>query len=113
MAWKIEFEGEVYREADLTLAESARLDEAVKDITGRTWNGILLNPGASPAVLIATVATLHAERTGTAYEVVADRVGRLKWPEVEKLFDANAGSDLPEEYTNGIPPEADESSTTT
>ena len=114
MGWRIEFEGEVYREVDLTLAESAALDETAKDITGRTWNGILLNPGMSPAVLMATVATLHSERTGQPYGEVHQRVGALRWPEVSKMYDADAtDDDMPGEYEDGLPPKADAPTTGT
>lgn len=111
MGWEATFEGEVYREADLTLGEV----EDIEKRTGEPWVGMLRNPARSASNFVAVIATLHSERTADTYDAVAARVRKLGWKAFDEMFefDVEAKDDLPSEYEDGFPPKADEPSTPT
>ncbi len=110
MAWQIDFEGEVYREVELTLGLAEQIDAKADS----RWGGILTNPGATPGHFAVTVAVLHSDRTGEPYQAVLERVRAFTWDQFQAAYKLDAEpDDLPVEYTDGFPPEADEPSTAT
>lgn len=107
MPWRINFEGEVYREGDLTLEQCGQVER----LTDRSW--LHINPLKWAQDAIAILAVMHVARKGGNVEDVVDQVGKLKPDEYIQLIQIEAEDDLPVEYRNGFPPAADESSTST
>lgn len=102
--WRITFDGQVYREADLTIGQA----ETIETETGLTWRQI--NPLRSAACATAILAVLHAERTGISLDEARTKVRALKVNDFDVAPDED---DLPVEYTEGFPPEAAGTSTDT
>jgi hypothetical protein len=106
VGWRIEFEGEVYREGDLTLGQCERIE----DVTGVNWRAIHPLRSAKEARVVLEVCV--AERKGESVETVRERVNAMK---VDEFLDALKVSededDRPTEYVDGNPPVADEPST--
>lgn len=120
MAWKITYEGEVYRDGDLTLDDAERLEE----LCGTSWQRI--DPLYWGAHAKRVTAYLHSKRMDLPYEEVLADVGKLnidkyitnlmhaptqaELEEKEARVVADDG-DMPSTYDNGIPPVAAEPST--
>lgn len=101
MGWQIVYDGETYRQDELTLADAAELDRA----TGETW--ALLNVQGTPLRLAKVTAWLHSRRTGTGYDEVFAKTSAM--PAVKFVvdhFEAEAPDDLPDQWENGFPPTA-------
>ena len=107
MPWRIDFEGEVYREGDLTLDQCGKVER----LTDRSW--LHINPIKWAQDAIAIVGVMHSERTGKPLEDVIAQVGQIKPERYIDLLKVEAENDLPVEYRDGFPPEADEPSTGT
>lgn len=104
MAWKFSVAGETFVEGDLTLGQA----EEVERLTEEMWGA--LNPlrSAKHAVAIGTV--MLAARRDISY----DEAGKIVRAESMLRFVVEYGQaddDLPTEYLNGFPPEADAPST--
>ena len=107
MAWVLTFEGEVYREADLTLDEAERMEAA----TNTTWR--FINPLRSAGHARAILQTLLVTRAGMAEDAAKAKVGGLKVNEfLDLLSEEEEDADLPTQYEDGFPPSAAGSSTT-
>lgn len=106
--WVLTFDGQVYREADLTIDEAEKIEEA----TMTTWRGI--NPLRSAKHARAMLQTFLVTRAGMSVEDATVKVGALK---VDAYLDMvsweEEDADLPSQFEAGFPPEADASSTTT
>lgn len=108
MSWHIEFEGEVYRDADLTLGQCERLEE----LTGRSWLNIHPIRYAKDALAVLTVVV--ADRTGQPVDTLRTRLASLRADEVIDLMKIPTETDdRPTEYVDGNPQPADEPSTPT
>ena len=106
MGWRIEFEGEVYREGDLTLGQCEKIEEA----TGQSW--LVINPLRSAKQARLILQLLAAERTGEPLEEVEKRVAALSADEYLNVMHSDVTEDdRPTEYVDGNPPVADEPST--
>lgn len=122
MAWKITYEGEVYRDGDLTLDDAERLE----DLCGTSWQRI--DPLYWGVHAKRLTAYLHSKRTNRPYEEVLAEVGQmpidkymggfLGHPDKAEFAKLEAASvvadeiDLPSVYgENGIPQPAAEPST--
>jgi hypothetical protein len=105
MPWRIDFEGEVYREGDLTLEQCGR----VEAITGRSW--LHINPIKFAGDAIAILAVMHGSRSSIPVEDLIVKIGEIKPGDYIDMVKVEAEDDLPDEYRDGFPPEADEPST--
>jgi hypothetical protein len=104
VSWKIEHEGQTYREADLTLGECEQILELVE---GNSWGDV--NPLSSPRHLVAVVAVCLQRSKPRAAALKEAR--SLPMREVLKAVTPDT-LDLPEMYDDGVPPvAAGESST--
>lgn len=108
MAWILTFDGQVYREADLTIDEAERIENA----TQTTWRSI--NPIRSAKHARAILETFLVTRGNLSAEAAAAKVGALKVNEyLDLLTTEEEDADLPKTYEDGFPPPADEPSTST
>lgn len=107
MPWRIDFEGEVYREGDLTLGQC----KAAERLADRSW--LHMNPIRFAGDAIAVLTVMHAERTGKPMDDVAAQVSQIKASRYIDFIQMESENDLPVEYRDGFPPEADEPSTGT
>jgi hypothetical protein len=108
VAWVIKFDGEVYREADLTIDEAERMEIA----TNTTWR--FINPIRSAGHARAILETLLVTRAGLAPEVSKDKVGGLKVNDfLDMLSQEEEDVDLPTQFDDGFPQPADGTSTPT
>lgn len=107
MPWRIDFEGEVYREGDLTLDQCGRVER----LTERSW--LHINPLRWAQDAIAIVAVMHSDRKGPRVDDVIAQMGALKPAQYLDLIKIEDDDDLPVEYRDGFPPAADEPSTGT
>lgn len=107
MGWRIEHEGEVYREDDLTLNDH----EQIADLCGRAWAPW---PGTSAKVWKATLAVCLASRSeDLTVEAALLQVGSLKVNDAFLDQLTREEDDTPTEYVDGNPQPADEPSTDT
>lgn len=97
MAWKLTYDGEVYREVDLTLAQA----EAIEEKTGTTWR--VLNPLHSAKHAKVVLAVCLSERKGLDYGVAEKIAAALKIDEFLEMYEVDNVDDLPSEYDDGIP----------
>jgi hypothetical protein len=106
VAWVLTFDGQVYREADLTIDEAERMEIA----TNTTWR--FINPVRSAGHARAILQTLLVTRGGLDAEAAKAKVGALKVNEfLDLLSEEGEDADLPTQYDDGFPPKAAESST--
>jgi hypothetical protein len=106
MAWVLTFDGQVYREADLTIDEAERIEEAA--VT--TWRQI--NPIRSAKHARAILETFLVTRAGLPADAAKAKVGALKVNDFLDLITVEEeDADLPTEYADGFPPVADATST--
>lgn len=95
--WQFTFDGEVYRESELTIAQC----EDVEDMLGLSW--LQINPVRSAKQARGLLSVLHSDRTGKPRDEVFAAVGKLTAEaftvDVLKLVD----DDLPELYGDGMP----------
>lgn len=100
MAWRLEFEGEVYREVDLTLDQVERIEEITKD----SWLRIAPLKSAKHAKAILTVC--HADRAGVSLDEAAKKVGAVKADDFVGMLSVeplDEQLDLPTTYEDGVP----------
>lgn len=108
MAWILTFDGQVYREADLTIDEAERIENA----TQTTWRSI--NPIRSAKHARAILETFLVTRGGLTSDQASAKVGALKVNEyLDLLTTEEEDADLPQTYEDGFPPRAAEPSTDT
>jgi hypothetical protein len=105
MPWRIDYEGEVYREGDLTLEQCGKIER----LTDRSWLDI--NPIRWAQDAVAVIAVLHNAHKGVPIETVLKDVGALSPDKYVRIIKVEQEDDLPAEYRDGFPPEADEPST--
>lgn len=108
MGWRIEFEGEVYREGDLTLGQCERIEE----LTGRSW--LVIHPLKWAKDARAILSVVVADRTSKSVDVVRGRLAEMKADEfidLVKVEMLEVDDDTPTEYVDGNPPLADAPST--
>jgi hypothetical protein len=106
VAWVLTFDGQVYREAELTIKE-AKLMEAA---TNTSWR--FLNPLRSAAHASAILETFLVTRGGLDAATALEKVEALKVNEfLDLLTEEGEDADLPTQYDDGFPPKAAESST--
>jgi hypothetical protein len=105
--WRIDFEGEVYREGGLTLDQCGKVER----LTERSW--LHVNPIRWAQDAVAVVAVMHSDRTGKPIDDVIAQVGQLTPAQYMDLIKIEDDDDLPVEYRDGFPPAADEPSTGT
>lgn len=109
MAWRITFEGEVYREADLTLDQVEKIEELTND----TWLRIAPLKTAKHAKAILSVVV--ADRLGISLDDAKAKVGALK---ADEFIDCIANEKLDEQlnlpavYEDGVPKAEDGTATT-
>jgi hypothetical protein len=115
MPWQITYQGETYRESDLTIGQC----EALEELIGLSW--LSLNPLRSAKQARVLTAFVVSEATGRPYDEVSEEVSQLKADAfLEDYATANTPlvieqepDDLPAEWTDGIPPKAAVPSTST
>ena len=108
MPWVLKFDGQVYREADLTIDEAERMEDA----TSTTWR--LINPLRSAHHARAILSTLLVTREGMDAAAADAKVRALKVTEfLDLLSNEEEDADLPTEFQDGFPPVADGTSTAT
>ncbi len=107
MPWRIDFEGEVYREGDLTLEQCGQVEK----LTDRSW--LHINPIRFAGDAIAILSVMHNARKGERVEDIVTRVGQLKPAQYLDIIKMEEEDDLPAEYRDGFPPVVDEPSTGT
>jgi hypothetical protein len=105
--WRIDFEGEVYREGDLTLEQCGQVER----LTDRSW--LHIQPIRFAGDGIAIIAVMHHARKGERIEDIIARVGSLKPEQYLGMIRFEDEDDLPTEYRDGFPPMADEPTTGT
>lgn len=108
MAWVLTFDGQVYREADLTIDEAERMETALST----TWR--FINPIRSAGHARVILQTFLVTRAGMAEGEAEAKVKALKVNEfLDLLTEEEDDADLPTEYADGFPPPADGTSTDT
>lgn len=107
MPWRIDFEGEVYREGDLTLEQCGQVER----LTDRSW--LHINPIKFAGDAVAVLAVMAHARKGERIEDLLKRAGDMKPVDYLELIKIEEQDDLPVEYRDGFPPKADEPSTGT
>lgn len=108
MAWVLTFDGQVYREADLTIDEAERIE----NITQTTWRSI--NPIRSAKHARAILETFLVTRAGLAPDVAAKTVGDIKVNDyLDLLSHEEEDADLPTQFEEGFPQSAAGTSTPT
>ena len=105
MPWRIDFEGEVYREGDLTLEQCGKVEK----LTERSW--LHINPIRFAGDAVAILGVMANARKGERIEDVLARVGGLKPADYLELIKIEDDDDLPTEYVDGNPQPAAEPST--
>jgi hypothetical protein len=106
VAWVLTFDGQVYREADLTIDEAERIEDA----TSSTWRAI--NPLRSAKHARAILETFLVSRAGMTAEDARSKVGALTVDEFGAcLTFEEDDADLPAQYVDGFPQKAAGSST--
>jgi hypothetical protein len=106
VAWVLTFDGQVYREADLTIDEAERIEVA----TSSTWRAI--NPLRSAKHARAILETFLVSRAGMTAEDARSKVGALTVDEFGAcLTFEEDDADLPAQYVDGFPQKAAGSST--
>lgn len=104
MGWRITFDGQVYNQSDLSIADADELDR----VCGETW--VVLRPQDTPMRLARVTAWLHARRTSGDYDELVKKTSSL--PAMSLVEGLGIESDdLPTEYLNGVPPEAADTET--
>lgn len=107
MAWVITFDGQVYREADLTMNEIRQMEVA----SNTTWR--FINPLRSANNACVILETLLEHRAGLTADEAKAKVGAVKVNDfLDMLSEEEEDADLPTQYEEGFPPEADGTSTT-
>jgi hypothetical protein len=102
------FDGQVFREADLTIDEAERIELA----TGTSWR--FISPLKTAGHARAILQTFLVTRTGMDPEVAKAKVGALKVDEfLDLLTLEEEDADLPTQFEEGFPPLADGTSTPT
>lgn len=95
--WRLSFDGEIYRERELTIAEA----EAIEDFLGMSW--LQINPWRSAKQARGILAVLHESRTGRARDDVYATLGTVT---VTEFMQTNMGiedDDKPGSYVDGNP----------
>jgi hypothetical protein len=106
MAWVLKFDGQVYREADLTIDEAERIE----NVTESTWRAI--NPIRSAKHARAILETFLVTRESMDPGAAKAKVGALKVNDYLDLITIeDEDADLPTEYADGFPPVADANTT--
>ena len=105
MGWRIEFEGEVYREGGLTL----ELCERIEVESGQSW--VFIDPLNSAKQARIVLEVCHADRTGLPLDEVRKMVAALTVDKFLAAYKKVEDDDRPTEYVDGNPPVADEPST--
>lgn len=107
MPWRIEFDGEVYREDDLTVGQCEQIETL---LDGKDW--LMIHPLGSAHEASAVLAVCVAARTGDNVEEVRSKLRSMKAGEyIAKVKVVATDDDLPVEYSDGNPPSAGEPST--
>lgn len=96
MPWRMTFEGNTYREAELTIGMAERIEE----MTGESWAHIAPLRSAKHAAVLLTV--MHSTRTGENEDTVMGRVKNLTVDEFITNVEPEK-EDLPTLYTDGNP----------
>ena len=108
MPWVLKFDGQVYREADLTIDEAERMETA----TNTTWR--FINPIRSAGHARAILSTLLVTRAGMSQDEASAKVGAIKVSDfLDLLTDEEEDADLPTQFEEGFPQPADGTSTDT
>jgi hypothetical protein len=110
VGWLIEFEGEVYRDADLTLGQC----EQVEEMTGRSW--LVIHPLRWAKDARAILSVCVADRTKQSVDAVSNRLAAMNADEFIAMVKVDMTpevDDRPTEYVDGFPQPADEPSTPT
>jgi hypothetical protein len=108
VAWVLTFDGQVYREADLTIDEAERIENATK----MTWRSI--NPYISAKCARAILETFLVTREGLSADAASVKAGAVKVNDYIGMISAeDDDADLPTQYEDGFPQPADATSTPT
>jgi hypothetical protein len=106
--WVLTFDGQVYREADLTIDEAERMENA----SNTTWR--FINPLRSAKHARVILSTFLVTRGGMSAEEATAKVGALKVTDFLDLYsDEEEDADLPTQFEDGFPQSADGTSTAT
>ena len=106
--WTLTIEGHVFREYDLTLDDI----EALEGATGLTWR--TLHPLKSGTVAKQIAVCLLVRRAAFDEVVATKTVGEMRGKDfLDCIGTYDPDADLPSEYRDGIPPQADGTSTPT
>jgi hypothetical protein len=106
VAWVLTFDGQVYREADLTMDEAERMEIA----TNTTWR--FINPVRSAGHARAILQTLLVTRAGMTDDDAKAKVGAIKVNDfLDMLSEEEEDADLPTQYEDGFPQSAAGTST--
>lgn len=102
MPWRIDYEGEVYREGDLTLEQIGKVER----LTDKSW--LHIQPIRFAGDAIAVLAVMVNARKNEEIDKVVAKVGELKPGDYLEMIQLEDDHDLPAEYRDGFPPVADE-----
>lgn len=105
MAWRIEFDGHVLREADMTIGQA----EQVETLTGTSW--LRMTPYTSAKHAKALLAVMYAGRTGASYDDVVAKIEAIPVSAYLDMVKTDEEDDLPAEFTDGFPQSAGGTST--
>lgn len=107
-SWVLTFDGQVYRQADLTIGEA----EQIEELANTTWR--FLSPTRSAKHARAILQTFLVTRQNLSIEAAEAKVKGLKVDEfLDMISLEEEDNDLPTMFEAGFPPEADASTTGT
>ena len=118
MAWQFVYEGEVYKEDDLTLDQAEAIEDA---LTAKLREGNPTAPRATWSQIAPLRSAMHArivmshmvaDRANLTIDVAAKSLGVLTANAIIEMF-ADLEDTMPTQYDQGNPPEAAGPSTDT
>lgn len=95
--WQLTWNGEVYRQGDLTLGDAKKIEE----LLGLSW--LEINPIRSATQAQVLLAYMAAARTGRTYGDVAAEIDAIPVDVFLRDVWALVADDLPGSYTDGLP----------
>ena len=101
MPFALHYGGDVYREADITVAQA----EHIEDLIGVGWTRLNVLHHAKHAR--ATLAVMVADRTGRSFDEVSKEIGAMTANDYATNVFRVEADDMPTEFVDGNPPKAD------
>lgn len=95
--WRLSFDGEVYRERELTMQQA----EDIEDYLGISW--LQINPWRSSRQARAILALMHETRTGMDRETTRAKLGAISATDFMQDHMGIEDDDMPGSFVDGNP----------